>query len=71
MVFTQTVVTGVLLTIIRRGGVAAGLRRLGWVAEHLGESPDREAIRTPWRIVAAVAWISYLWLWALAFRGSG
>jgi hypothetical protein len=71
MVFGLTIVVGVLLTIVRRGGVAAGLRRLAWVAGHLGESPDNEAIRTPWGIVAAVAGIGYLWLWALALRGSG
>jgi hypothetical protein len=65
MVFGLTIVVGVLLTIVRRGGVAAGLRRLAWVAGHLGESPDKEAIRTPWGIVAAIAGVSYLWLWVL------
>ena len=65
MIFGLTIAVAVVLTIVRRGGVVEGTRRLAWVAGHLGESPDEEAIRTPWGIVAAVAGMSYLWLWAL------
>jgi hypothetical protein len=67
MVFGLTIAVGVLLTIVRRGGVVEGTKRLAWVARHLGESPDEEAIRTPWGIVAAIAGMCYLWLgvWVL------
>jgi hypothetical protein len=65
MVFGLTIVVGVLLTIVRRGGVVEGTKRLAWIARHLGESPDEQAIRTPWGIVAAIAGVSYLWLWVL------
>jgi hypothetical protein len=65
LLFGLTIVLGVGLTIIRKGGVQQGVKRLVSVARRLGEEPDSEAIRTPWGIVAAVAGVSYLWLWAL------
>ncbi|HET6444711.1 MAG TPA: hypothetical protein VFI27_09035 [candidate division Zixibacteria bacterium] len=65
LLFGLTIVFGVGLTIIHRGGIRQGVQRLASVARRLGESPDSEAIRTPWGIVAAVAGVSYLWLWAL------
>jgi hypothetical protein len=65
MVFGLTIAAGIARTVIRRGGVVRGARRLVWVAGHLGDPPDEEAIRTPWAIVAAIAGVSYLWLWAL------
>jgi Flp pilus assembly protein protease CpaA len=65
MVFGLTIVTGIILTMVKRGGVVEGTKRLVWVAGHLGDTPDGEAIRTPWGVVAAVAGVSYLWLWAL------
>ena len=64
LLFGLTIVLGVGLTIIRQGGVQQGVKRLVSVARRLGEEPDSEAIRTPWGIVAAVAGVSYLWLWA-------
>lgn len=65
MLFGLTIVVGIVLTMIRRGGVVEGAKRLSWVASHLGEPADAEAIHTPWGIVAAVAGVTYLWLWAL------
>ncbi len=65
LLFGLTIVLGVGLTIIRQGGVQQGVKRLVSVARRLGGEPDSEAIRTPWGIVAAVAGVSYLWLWAL------
>ncbi|MEA1977752.1 MAG: hypothetical protein U9N80_07605 [Chloroflexota bacterium] len=65
LLFGSTIVLGVGLTIIRQGGVQQGVKRLAYVAQRLGEEPDSEAIRKPWGIVAAVAGVSYLWLWAL------
>lgn len=65
LVFGLTILAGVVLTVIRRGGLAEGGKRLVWVAGHLGDAPDEEAIRTPWAVVAAIAGVSYLWLWAL------
>jgi hypothetical protein len=65
ILFGLTIVVGIVLTIVRRGGVVEGAKRLAWVAGHLGERADAEAIHTPWGIVAAVAGVTYLWLWAL------
>jgi hypothetical protein len=65
ILFGLTIVVGIVLTIVRRGGVVEGAKRLAWVAGHLGEPADAEAIHTPWGIVAAVAGVTYLWLWAL------
>ena len=65
LLFGLTIVFGVGLTIIHRGGIQQGVQRLASVVRRLGESPDSEAIRTPWGIVAAIAGVSYLWLWAL------
>jgi hypothetical protein len=63
--FGLTIVLGVGLTIIKQKGVRQGVKRMVYVARRLGEKPDSEAIRTPWGVVAAVAGVSYLWLWAL------
>lgn len=65
MLFGLTILAGVILTIRKQGGVAQGVKRLFSVAQRLGETPDDEAIRTPWGIIAAIAGVSYLWLWAL------
>jgi len=65
ILFGLTIIFGVLMTIIRRGGIRQGVERLASIARRIGEEPDSEAIRTPWGIVAAVAGVSYLWLWAL------
>ncbi len=65
ILFGLTIVLGVLMAIIRRGGIRQGIERLASVARRLSKEPDSEAIRTPWGIVAAVAGVSYLWLWAL------
>ena len=65
LLFGLTILVGVALMIIRQGGVVQGAKRMAWVARHLGEDADAQAIRTPWAIVAAVAGVSYLWLWAL------
>jgi len=65
LLFGLTILVGVALMIIRQGGVVQGAKRMAWVARHLGEEADAQAIRTPWAVVAAVAGVSYLWLWAL------
>jgi hypothetical protein len=65
LLFGLTILVGAALTIVRQGGVVQGAKRMAWVARHLGEEADAEAIRTPWAVVAAVAGASYLWLWAL------
>jgi Flp pilus assembly protein protease CpaA len=65
IIFGLTIVVGIVLTIVRRGGVVEGTKRLAWVARHLSEPADAGAIRTPWAIVAAVGGVTYLWLWAL------
>jgi len=65
LLFGLTILVGVALIIVRQGGVVQGAKRMAWVARHLGEEADAQAIRTPWAVVAAVAGVSYLWLWAL------
>jgi len=55
----------VALAVLRQGGLKQGIERLLSVARRLGEEPDQQAIRTPWAVLAAVAGVSYLWLWAL------
>ena len=65
LLFGLTILVGVALMIIRQGGVVQGAKRMAWVARHLGEEADAQAIRTPWAVVAAVVGVSYLWLWAL------
>lgn len=65
LLFGMTILLGVILTMVQRGGVKQGAQRLLSVAKRLGEEPDSEAIRTPWGIVAAIAGVSYLWIWAL------
>jgi len=65
LLFGLTILASFALTIVRQGGVVQGAKRMAWVARHLGEDADAQAIRTPWAIVAAVAGVSYLWLWAL------
>jgi len=66
LLFGLTILVGVVLTMRRQGGVAKGVRRLAWVGRHLGDEPDAEALHTPWGVVAAVAGVAYLWIWALA-----
>jgi len=65
MVFGVTILAAIVLSVERRGGVVPAARRLVWVARNLNRPPDEDAIRTPWGIIAAVAGVSYLWLWAL------
>jgi len=65
MLFGSTILLGVALAVLRQGGLKQGIERLLSVARRLGEEPDQQAIRTPWAVLAAVAGVSYLWLWAL------
>ena len=65
LVFGLTILVGIVMTVVRRGSVTEGVRRLVWVARNLSAEPDSDAIRTPWAVVAAVGGIVYLWLWAL------
>lgn len=65
MMFGLTIVVAIVLSVRRRGGVVPAARRLAWVARSLNRPPDEDAIQTPWGIIAAVAGVGYLWLWAL------
>jgi hypothetical protein len=65
LLFGLTILVALALTVIRQGGVVQGVKRMAWVASHMGEPPGEEAIRTPWAVVAAIAGVGYLWLWAL------
>ena len=65
LLFGLTILLGVFLTVVRQGGVVQGAKRMAWVARHLGGEADEQAIRTPWAVVAAIAGVSYLWLWGL------
>lgn len=63
MLFGTTIIAGITETMIRRGGVVEGAKRLAWVAGQLGAEPDDEAIRTPWGVIAAIVGVIYLWIW--------
>jgi len=65
VLFGLTILVGLVLTVVRQGGVGEAARRMVWVARHMSEPADEQAIHTPWAIVAAIAGASYLWMWAL------
>jgi hypothetical protein len=65
VLFGVTILAAIVLSVRRGGGVVPAARRLVWVARNLNRPPDEDAIRTPWGIIAAVAGVGYLWLWAL------
>lgn len=61
LLFGLTIAVGMALTIARQGGVVKAGARMLWVARHMHEPPDEQAIHTPWAVVAAVAGVAYLW----------
>lgn len=69
--FGGTIILGILLTIIRRGGIAEGAKRLLWVLKHISDPPDEEAIRMPWGVLAALGGMVYIWLWPGLMAGGG
>ncbi len=58
--FGGTIVLGLSMMLLRRGP-KGGIQRLWWVLRHL-HSPDAEAIRFPWAVLASLAGLAYIWV---------
>jgi len=58
--FGGTILLGLTVIFLRRGS-KNGLKRLWWVISNLG-SPDREAVRFPWAVLASMGGLAYIWV---------
>jgi hypothetical protein len=67
--FGGTILLGLGLMVAERGMLGAG-RRIAKIFRHL-ESPDEEALRVPWGVLAAASGLVYIWIWPALFRGLG
>jgi hypothetical protein len=64
-IFGGTILLAGVLLVLRRGFVGAG-KRIQYVVANL-HSPDEEAIRVPWAVIAALGGIVHIWLWPGVF----
>jgi len=58
--FGGTILLGLIAMFLRRG-FGGGFKRFWWVLKNLN-SPDREAIRFPWAILASTGGLIYMWV---------
>jgi len=58
--FGGTILVGLTVIFLRRG-FGGGFKRFWWVLRNLN-SPDREAIRFPWAIIASLGGLAYIWV---------
>jgi hypothetical protein len=59
-IFGGTILFG-LAAMFLRGGLGGGLERFRWVLRNWN-SPDDEAIKFPWAVMASVGGLAYIWL---------
>lgn len=64
-IFGGTILLAIVLLVVRRGISGAG-KRIQHVLANL-DSPDEEAIRVPWAIIAAFGGIVHIWFWPGVF----
>ena len=55
-----------LVMIVRSRGFRGAVKRVGRILGSL-KSPDKEAIRVPWAVLAAVGGMMYIWVWPGGF----
>jgi len=58
--FGGTILVGLFVMFLTRG-FRGGIKRFYWVMRHLN-SPDSEAIRFPWAILASLSGLTYFWV---------
>jgi len=58
--FGATILLG-LAVILQRHGLGDGLERFWWVLRNMN-SPDKEAIKFPWAVLASAGGLAYIWV---------